>query len=305
MRQQQMQAYQQHQHQEPQLEHGIQARPTLEHLTRTLPHTALSENKAAPTLEEEGKGEGRGGGGRGNSRIVLVHRGPGRFPWVQDMEKCPRRVNAVLPCRRVPNEAIDSNANAPAIDSKDRHRLDKSRYMQGERQTCAEKEVQSVSAIKLQSSATRRRKKTLQTRRRVILCDVASPWSRPCSRRLAHSRRASHTTLSGSPGPHCARAHDHAKRDLPSACPHKRCPRAKHQKTLLRRVRTAGTRTPRLSDGAEAGDPPNPTPRSRRSRRCWPRRGQSRYSEACKHAVEVRHKFTYNTRCTYERPIGV
>ena len=177
--------------QEPQLEHKIQARPTLEHLTRTLPHTALSENKAAPTLEEEGKGEGRGGGGRGNSRIVLVHRGPGRFPWVQDMEKCPRRVNAVLPCRRVPNEAIDSNANAPAIDSKDRHRLDKSRYMQGERQTCAEKEVQSVSAIKLQSSATRRRKKTeLQTRRRVILCDVASPWSRPCSRRLAHSSQS-------------------------------------------------------------------------------------------------------------------
>ena len=127
----------------------------------------------------------RGGGGRGNSRVVLVHRGPGRFPWVQDMEKCPRRVNAVLPCRRVPNEAIDSNANAPAIDSKDRHRLDKSRCMQGERQTCAEKEVQSVSAIKLQSSATRRRKKTeLQTRRRVILCDVASPWSRPCSQGL-------------------------------------------------------------------------------------------------------------------------
>ena len=100
-------------HQEPQLEHKIQARPTLAHLTRTLPHTALSENKAAPTLEEEGKGEGRGGEGEELS-IVLVHRGPGRFPWVQDMEKCPRRVNAVLPCRRVPNEAIDSNANVQA-----------------------------------------------------------------------------------------------------------------------------------------------------------------------------------------------
>ena len=64
-------------HQEPQLEHGIQARPTLEHLTRTLPHTALSENKAAPTLEEEGKGEGRGGEGEGtlvsfSSIVVLV-----------------------------------------------------------------------------------------------------------------------------------------------------------------------------------------------------------------------------------------
>ena len=48
-----------------------------------------------------------------------------------------------------------------------------------------------MSAIKLQSSATRRRKKTeLQTRRRVILCDVASPWSRPCSRRLAHSSQS-------------------------------------------------------------------------------------------------------------------
>ena len=71
-----------------------------------------------------------------------------------------------------------------------------------------------------------------------------------------------------------ARAHT-TMPNATSACPHKRCPRAKHQKTLLRRVRTAGTRTPRLSDGAEAGDPPDPTPRSRRSRRCWPRRGQS------------------------------
>ena len=71
-----------------------------------------------------------------------------------------------------------------------------------------------------------------------------------------------------------ARAHT-TMPNATSACPHKRCPRAKHQKPSLRRVRTAGTRTPRLSDGAEAGDPPDPTPRSRRSRRCWPRRGQS------------------------------
>ena len=71
-----------------------------------------------------------------------------------------------------------------------------------------------------------------------------------------------------------ARAHT-TMPNATSACPHQRCPRAKHQKTLLRRVRTAGTRTPRLSDGAEAGDPPDPTPRSRRSRRCRPRRGQS------------------------------
>ena len=77
-----------------------------------------------------------------------------------------------------------------------------------------------------------------------------------------------------------------------SVYPRKRDPRAKHQKHALGRVRTRCTRTLRLSDGAEAGDPPDPTPRSRRSRRCWPRRGQSRYSEACKHAVE---KTTYSS----------
>ena len=206
------------------------------------------------------------------------------------MEKCPRRVNAVLPCRRVPNEAIDSNANAPAIDSKDRHRLDKSRYMQGERQTCAEKEVQSVSAIKLQSSATRRRKKTeLQTRRRVILCDVASPWPRPCSRRLAHSSQSvPHDALGLSWTALRARTRPCQTRPPPVHTSAALAPNTRNPPSG--RVRTAGTRTPRLSDGAEAGDPPNPTPRSRRSRRCWPRRGQSRYSEACKHAVE---KTTY------------
>ena len=70
------------------------------------------------------------------------------------MEKCPRRVSAVLPCRKVPDEAIDSNANAPAIDWRERHRLDESRYIQGKCKL-AEKEVHS-----------RIRKTELQSRRR-------------------------------------------------------------------------------------------------------------------------------------------
>ena len=61
--------------------------------------------------------------------------------------------------------------------------------MQGKMQTCAEKEVQSVSAIKC-NTKTKKDRAAGATTRHVILCDVASPWPRPCSRRLPHSSQS-------------------------------------------------------------------------------------------------------------------
>ena len=155
------------------------------------------------------------------------------------MEKCPRRVSAVLPCRKVPNEATDSNANAPAIDWTGRHRLDESRYNQGK---CKLAEKECIRA-----------------------------FERPAS-----------------PGPHCARAHDHAIRDLrPStqALPSRQNPIS----TLLEGAHAPAQHTAPIGR-RRSRHPPYPTPRSRRSRRRWPRRGHSRQA---RHASVRSMKTTY------------
>ena len=85
--------------------------------------------------------------------------------------------------------------------------------------------------------------------------DVASPWLRPCARDAHTPRRASHRTLSASPGPHCARAHDHAIRDL------RLSRQARPPSRGLFSIRSDQLQSPHrawphpksLSDGAEAG----------------------------------------------------
>ena len=109
------------------------------------------------------------------------------------------------------------------------------------------------------------------------------------SRDDAHSPRgASHRTLSASPGPHCARAHDHAIRDLrPStqALPSRQNPIS----TLLEGAHAPAQHTAPIGR-RRSRHPPYPTPRSRRSRRRWPRRGHSRQA---RHASVRSMKTTY------------
>ena len=75
-------------------------------------------------------------------------------------------------------------------------------------------------------------------------------------------RRASHTTLSGSPGPHCARAHDHAKRDLrlsTQALPSRQTPKTHPQEGAhCRHTHTAsfGRRRSRRSARSDAAVAP-------------------------------------------------
>jgi hypothetical protein len=127
------------------------------------------------------------------------------------------------------------------------------------------------------------------TTRLVINVRRSQSMAPDLSRDDAHSPRgASHRTLSASPGPHCARAHDHAIRDLrPStqALPSRQNPIP----SLLEGAHAPAQHTEPFGR-RRSRHPPNPSPWSRRSRRRCPRRGHSRQA---RHASVRSMKTTY------------
>ena len=112
--------------------------------------------------------------------------------------------------------------------------------------------------------------------------DIARPDTRA-------SHGATHMTILGSPEPHCARAHGHAIHVLllpAQAWPSRQTPDSRPREgahTLRTHTAPIGRRRSR--------HPPYPTPRSRRSRRRWPRRGHSRQA---RHASVRSMKTTYS-----------
>ena len=88
------------------------------------------------------------------------------------------------------------------------------------------------------------------------------------------SHRASHRTFFGSPAPHCARAHGHAEHVL--RLPAQAHPSHEMPKTRPQEVHTCTPAHPVPLGRRRSRQPLDPTPRSRRSRRRWPRRGQPR-----------------------------
>jgi hypothetical protein len=158
-----------------------------------------------PSKKWEGVGrEGRRGGGRGNSRMAVSPRYRICFP--------PPKGIAVLPCRRGP--ATDSGEGplvenrcrcAPAMDSSRGYPLIGSRYIQGNANL--QKGIRAFSETKrTEPAATTLRRASLASNA-TSRADIARPDTRT-------SQRATHMTILGSPAPHCARAHAHAKHVL-------------------------------------------------------------------------------------------
>jgi hypothetical protein len=124
----------------------------------------------------------------------------------------PPKGIAVLPCRRGP--ATDSGEGplvenrcrcAPAMDSSRGYPLIGSRYIQGNANL--QKGIRAFSEAKrTEPAATTLRRASLASNA-TSRADIARPDTRT-------SQRATHMTILGSPAPHCARAHAHAKHVL-------------------------------------------------------------------------------------------
>ena len=172
---------------------------------------------------------------------------------------------------------------APVVDLGNRHPLDESRYIQGKCKLVHKRRcIRALSETKRTEPAAATLRPASLASNATSRADIARPDTRA-------SHRATHMTILGSPEPHCARAHGHAIHVLllpAQAWPSRQTPDSRPREgahTLRTHTAPIGRRRSR--------HPPYPTPRSRRSRRRWPRRGHSRQA---RHASVRSMKTTYS-----------